>query len=107
MTITDEEYGKVLAALKTVDDPEIGMDIVSLGLVYKVEPAGDNGILLEMTLTTPGCPVSEILPRMAQEAAEQALGPDHPIPVDLRVVWDPPWGPELIDPEALAKLQGG
>lgn len=106
MTISDEKFAAVLEALRTVDDPEIGMDIVSLGLVYNVEPAGDNGILLEMTLTTPGCPVSEILPRMAQEAAEQAVGPDDPIPVDLRVVWDPPWGPERIDPEALAKMQG-
>ncbi len=80
-------------ALAGVYDPELGLDIVSLGLVYDVrEEAG--GVLVEMTLTTPGCPVSEILPEMAREAVAQAVGPGAA--VGVRLVWDPPWTPDMM-----------
>ncbi|MHB8430795.1 MAG: metal-sulfur cluster assembly factor [Acidimicrobiales bacterium] len=91
----------VWAALGRVYDPELGLDVVSLGLVYDVR--GEDGtIVVEMTLTTPGCPASESLPEMVRAAiAESAESPDA---VDVRIVWDPPWSPALIDEEAAEAL---
>ena len=84
-------------ALRDVVDPELGLDIVDLGLVYAIrEDAG--GLEVEMTLTTPGCPVSESLPAEARAVLEAALG----VPTRITVVWDPPWTPERIDPAAAA-----
>jgi metal-sulfur cluster biosynthetic enzyme len=85
--------------LRDVVDPELGLDIVDLGLVYAIRPE-DDGLVVEMTLTTPGCPVSEALPADAQTTLATALG----VPVSVVVVWDPPWTPERIDPEAAARL---
>lgn len=85
--------------LHGVFDPELGVDIVDLGLVYDVRPDGD-GIVVEMTLTTPGCPVSESLPEEALLTLEAALG----VPVRVVVVWEPPWTPERITPGAAAAL---
>ena len=96
----------VLEALRTVYDPEIGLDIVSLGLVYDVRDEGER-VVVEMTLTTPGCPVSESMPDQAAPAAADALGPVGAASVDLRVVWDPPWTPERMSPEALESLGFG
>ena len=106
MTITPTELERIRDALTRVEDPELGLDIVTLGLVYRVEATGGDTVVLEMTLTTPGCPVSEWLPDLAALAAASALGPERPVEVDLRVVWDPPWTPERIDPDALARLTG-
>jgi metal-sulfur cluster biosynthetic enzyme len=91
---------QVLAALGNVWDPELGLDVVSLGLVYDVRVDGDIAEI-EMTLTTPGCPVSEQLPAEA-EAAVRAAVPE----ADVRVVvvWDPPWTPERLSPVALDRL---
>jgi metal-sulfur cluster biosynthetic enzyme len=89
-----------MTALGNVWDPELGLDVVSLGLVYDVRVDGDD-IAIDMTLTTPGCPVSEQLPAEA-EAAVRAAVPDAN--VTLRVVWDPPWTPELLSPLALQRL---
>ena len=86
-------------ALRDVVDPELGLDIVDLGLVYAVRPEAD-GLVVEMTLTTPGCPVSESLPAEACHTLESTLG----VPVRVVVVWDPPWTPERIDPSAAAAL---
>lgn len=91
---------QVLAALGNVWDPELGLDVVSLGLVYDVRVDGDT-IEIDMTLTTPGCPVSEQLPAEA-EAAVRAAVPDAEVRV--RVVWDPPWTPERLSPVALDQL---
>jgi metal-sulfur cluster biosynthetic enzyme len=92
-----------LAALENVWDPELGLDIVSLGLVYDVRVDGDV-IEIDMTLTTPGCPVSEQLPTEAETAVQKAL-PDAD--VHVHVVWEPAWTPERLSPEALEQLGFG
>lgn len=90
----------VLGALGSVWDPELGLDVVSLGLIYDVRADGDL-IDVDMTLTTPGCPVSEQLPIEVEDAVRAALpGSD----VVVNVVWDPPWTPERITPEGLQQL---
>lgn len=87
-------------ALRTVWDPELGIDVVSLGLIYDVR-VDDAGLVVDMTLTTPGCPVSEQLPGEAAEALRHAL-PHYPVRVD--VLWDPPWTPARMSNEALVAL---
>lgn len=89
-----------LVALGNVWDPELGLDVVSLGLVYDVRVAGDD-IEIDMTLTTPGCPVSEQLPAEAEATVHAAVADAE---VTVRVVWDPPWTPERLTPVALQQL---
>jgi metal-sulfur cluster biosynthetic enzyme len=96
----EDRRQRVLAALGNVWDPELGLDVVSLGLVYDVRTSGE-AIEIDMTLTTPGCPVSEQLPAEAEAAVRAAL-PDTQ--VTLHVVWEPPWTPERLSPVALERL---
>ncbi|MGH3204163.1 MAG: metal-sulfur cluster assembly factor [Streptosporangiaceae bacterium] len=97
----DEPVSAAWNALAGVYDPELYLDVVSLGLVYDVRV--DDGILtVEMTMTTPGCPVSESLPEEAKAAVRQAAGAG--LPVDVRVVWDPPWDPSMMDDTAASAL---
>jgi len=98
---TDNAIDVAWSALRSVYDPELYLDVVSLGLVYDVREE-DGTIVVEMTLTTPGCPASESLPEMARAAISQSVG--NPTAVDVRIVWDPPWSPALIDAEAAAAL---
>ena len=88
-------------ALRGVYDPELYLDVVSLGLVYDVR-AEDGTVVVEMTMTTPGCPASEVLPEMARAAITDAV--DGAVEVDVRVVWDPPWSPAMIDEDAARAL---
>ncbi len=89
------------AALGGVYDPELYLDVVSLGLVYDVR-AEAGKLVVAMTMTTPGCPVSESLPEMARAAIVDAT--DGAVGVDVRVVWDPPWNPAMMDEAAAARL---
>lgn len=89
------------SALREVFDPELSLDVVSLGLVYDIRAEGDD-LVVDMTLTTPGCPVSESLPEQAREAIIEAT--DDQVTVDVRVVWDPPWSPEKMDDAAASAL---
>ena len=91
--------GAAWRALGRVHDPELYLDIVSLGLVYDVREE-DGTIVVEMTLTTPGCPASETLSEMSRAAVVEVM--DSSTPVDVRIVWDPPWSPAMIDVEAAA-----
>src|SRR3546814_19092359 len=84
-------------------DPELGLDIVAMGLVYDIREEGGR-VVVDMTLTTPGCPVSETLPTQAWEAAGDALGPAGFAAVDVNLVWDPPWPPERLTAEAADTL---
>jgi len=88
-------------ALRGVYDPELYLDVVSLGLVYDVRAEGER-LVVDMTLTTPGCPASEVLPEMARAAIADAA--EGAVAVEVRVVWDPPWSPAMIDEDAAAAL---
>lgn len=88
-------------ALRNVYDPELAIDIVALGLVYAVRDEGDD-VILEITLTTPGCPVAETIPEDARAAVADALGSERHVRVEI--VWDPPWTPDLMEPEAAEAL---
>jgi metal-sulfur cluster biosynthetic enzyme len=90
------------AALRGVVDPELGIDIVTLGLVYDID-VRDGTVLVDMTLTTPGCPVSEGLPSDAARALDDALVP-FGYTAEVRIVWDPPWTPARLDLAAARAL---
>ncbi len=90
-TVPDESV--VRDALATVIDPEAGMSIVDLGLVYGVE-AGGAGIAVDMTMTTPACPVADMLVAQAREAIAAVAPPGTPI--DVRLVWEPIWNPSMM-----------
>ena len=90
-------HEQIIAALKTVHDPEIPVDIYELGLIYKVDIDDNGKVILEMTLTTPMCPVAESLPLQVQEKVMEVTGVSE---VDLRVVFDPPWDKSRMSEEA-------
>lgn len=92
----------VYTALKQVIDPELGINVVDLGLIYGVYIGNDGSIGIEMTLTTPGCPLHASF----REAIEEVLWLSMPDITDVTVelVWDPPWTPEKISGEGLAEL---
>ena len=91
----------VIAALKTVYDPEIPSDIYELGLVYKIDIADDRAVTVEMTLTTPNCPSAQELPIMVENAVASVPGLGE---VKVNIVWDPPWDPSRMSDEARAVL---
>ena len=88
-------------ALGHVYDPELCLDVVSLGLVYDVRE-DDGTVIVEMTLTTPGCPAAESLPEMARMAIQDVVA--GTAAVEMRVVWDPPWSPAMINDDAAGAL---
>lgn len=102
MSRNDELLERIRTALRSVYDPELGIDVVSLGLVYDIEWVDDR-VVVTMTLTTPGCPVSESLPQEALRAASEATAGSG-YGADVQVVWEPPWTPERIDAETAATL---
>jgi FeS assembly SUF system protein len=95
--MTDE----IVAALKTVYDPEIPADIYELGLIYKVDIADDRKVTVDMTLTTPNCPSAAELPTMVENAVASVPGVGE---VAVNVVWDPPWDQSRMSDEARVAL---
>lgn len=90
----------VLEALKDVIDPELGINIVDLGLVYGISIAEDNAIQLNMTLTSAACPLTDVIERQAQ----MVLGA-YSEAVVVNWVWLPPWGPECITDDGRDQLR--
>jgi len=95
--MTDE----IIAALKTVFDPEIPADIYELGLIYRIDIADDRGVNIDMTLTTPNCPAAQDLPGSVENAVASVPGVGV---VKVNIVWDPPWDPSRMSDEARAVL---
>jgi len=91
----------IVAALKTVYDPEIPADIYELGLIYKVDIADDRKVAIEMTLTTPNCPSAAELPAMVENAVGSVPGVGD---VSVNIVWNPPWDPSRMSDEARVAL---
>ena len=94
---TERLSGEIIAAPKTVFDPEIPADIYELGLIYKVEIKDDRSVDVLMTLTTPNCPAAGELPTMVENAVASVPGVGV---VDVKVVWEPAWSPERMSDEA-------
>ena len=88
-------------ALRQVVDPEVGVNIVDLGLVYRIEIA-DRRIAVDMTMTSPACPLGAYLKETAHTAIRHCV-PDVES-VTVRLVWDPPWTPERMSPHARSQL---
>ena len=80
-------------ALRVVDDPEAGMNIVDLGLVYAIE-VGAEGVQVDLTMTSAACPMAEMIVDQVQAAIEAVVPAQTP--VEVRLVWDPPWTPDKM-----------
>jgi FeS assembly SUF system protein len=91
----------IVAALKTVYDPEIPADIYEIGLIYKIDIADDRAVTVDMTLTTPNCPAAQDLPKNVENAVASVPGVGE---VKVNVVWDPPWDPSRMSDEARLTL---
>ncbi len=91
---------KIISEIKKIYDPEIPVNIYELGLIYKTEIKNENKVLIEMTLTSPNCPVAESLPNSVKN---NILKIEEINEVDLKVVWDPPWTKEKMS--EIAKLE--
>src|SRR5437868_15308065 len=98
---TERLTGDIVAALKTVFDPEIPADIYELGLIYKIDIADDRAVRVDMTLTTPNCPAAQELPINVENAIASVPGVGE---VKVNIVWDPPWDPSRMSDEARAVL---
>ena len=95
--ITDQLIDK----LKTVYDPEIPVDIYELGLIYKVDVSDDKDVIIDMTLTAPGCPVAGDMPGWVQDAVSAVPGVKD---VKVNLVFDPPWDASRMSDEARITL---
>ena len=93
----DQLTDNIVAALKTVYDPEIPADIYELGLIYKVDIADDRAVKIDMSLTSPNCPSAQELPIMVENAVSSVPGVKE---TKVDVVWDPPWDPSRMSDEA-------
>ena len=92
---------KVIEEIKKIYDPEIPVNIYELGLIYKIEIIDKKKVNLEMTLTSPNCPVAESLPKMVKDNILKVAGVSD---VDLKLVWDPPWDKDKMSEAAKLEL---
>jgi len=92
---------KIIKEIKKIYDPEIPVNIFELGLIYKIEVIENKKVLIEMTLTSPNCPVAESLPNSVKENILKIVGVED---VELKLVWDPPWTKEKMSEAAKLEL---
>ena len=92
---------KVIENIKKIFDPEIPVNIYELGLIYKIEVDEKNKVDVDMTLTSPNCPVAESLPNQVKDSIMKVEGVSE---VDLKVVWEPPWDKNKMSEAAKLEL---
>ncbi|MGY9011444.1 MAG: SUF system Fe-S cluster assembly protein [Rhodobacterales bacterium] len=94
-------YDQIVEACRSVYDPEIPVNIYDLGLIYTVAINDENEVQVLMSLTAPGCPVAGEMPGWVAEAIEPLPGIKH---VNVALIWEPPWGMEMMSDEARLEL---
>ncbi|MGD9294321.1 MAG: SUF system Fe-S cluster assembly protein [Roseobacter sp.] len=94
-------YEQVVEACRTVYDPEIPVNIYELGLIYTIDIDTENAVRIKMSLTAPGCPVAGEMPGWVADAVEPIPGVKQ---VDVDLVWEPPWGMDMMSDEARLEL---
>jgi len=88
---------QIVERIRTVFDPELPVNVYDLGLIYDIRIAGNNDVSIDMTLTSPNCPVAQSLPR---EIAQAVRGISAISDLSVQVVWDPPWDKDRMSEEA-------
>ena len=94
-------YDAVVEACRSVHDPEIPVNIYDLGLIYRIAISDENDVAIDMTVTAPGCPVAGEMPGWVADAVSALPGVKT---VDVQMVWEPPWGMEMLSDEARLEL---
>lgn len=94
-------YDTLVEACRSVYDPEIPVNIFDLGLIYTIDINNENEVKIMMSLTAPGCPVAGEMPGWVAEAIEPIPGVKH---VNVELVWEPPWGMDMMSEEARLEL---
>jgi FeS assembly SUF system protein len=97
----DALLADLIAALRTVHDPEIPVNIYDLGLIYRIEPKHDGLVEIDMTLTAPGCPVAGEMLNWVEKAVHEVNGIDK---VEVRLVFDPPWDSSRMSDDVKLEL---
>ena len=92
---------KIIEEIKKIYDPEIPVNIYELGLIYKIDIDEKNKVNIDMTLTSPNCPVAESLPNSVKQNILKVEGVSE---VDLKLVWDPPWDKDKMSEAAKLEL---
>jgi FeS assembly SUF system protein len=92
---------KIVTMLKSIYDPEIPVDIFELGLIYEVKIDKENNVQIEMTLTSPNCPVAESLPK---EVEDKVSAVEEVVSCKVNIVFDPPWDKDMMSEEAKLEL---
>ena len=92
---------RIISEIKKIYDPEIPVNIYELGLIYKIEIIEEKKVNIDMTLTTPNCPVADSLPKMVKNNILNINGVSD---VDLKLVWDPPWTKDKMSEAAKLEL---
>jgi len=92
---------RIISEIKKIYDPEIPVNIYELGLIYKIEIIEEKKVNIDMTLTTPNCPVADSLPKMVKNNILKIEGVSD---VDLKLVWDPPWTKDKMSEAAKLEL---
>lgn len=100
-TPENELESNIVAALRTVYDPEIPVNIYDLGLIYRVEVRESGEVDIDMTLTAPGCPVAQTFPGIVEDAVRAVEGVAD---AHVELVWDPPWTQEMMSEAARLDL---
>ena len=96
-----ELENRIVDMIKTIYDPEIPVDIFELGLIYEVRIDGDRNVEIDMTLTSPNCPVAESLPK---EVEDKVASVDTVVSAKVNIVFDPPWDKDMMSEEAKLEL---
>jgi FeS assembly SUF system protein len=91
----------IIAALKTIFDPEIPVDVYELGLIYEIKIADDGAVVVDMTLTSPSCPVAESMPAEVEQTVAAVEGV---LSSKVNLVFDPPWDKDMMSEEAQLEL---
>ncbi len=98
---TQQLEDKIVTMLKTIYDPEIPVDIYELGLIYEVKIDKENNVAIDMTLTSPNCPVAESLPK---EVEDKVASVEGVVSAKVNIVFDPSWDKDMMSEEAKLEL---
>lgn len=100
MKLTKE---KVIEAIRPVEDPDLGMSLVDMGLIYEVEIDADNNVNIQMTLSSPSCPIG---PQLLTDVDMEVRTMEGVKQVNVELVWDPPWDPETMATDSVKDALG-